>query len=130
MDLRHFLSLESVLEDHEMVLEETSGAPGIRDRNAPQAALDRPFSSFGDVQLFSTVFLKAAALGHGIATAHPFVDGNKRTVLLATAALLELHGLALRASAEEQETTLVALAVKELSLDDFARWLEHHAEPL
>jgi death-on-curing protein len=112
-----------------MVLEATGGAPGVRDLNALKAALDRPFSGFGDVQLFPTVFLKAAALGHGIATAHPFVDGNKRTALLATAALLELHGWALCASAGEQESTLVSLALKQLSLEDFARWLEEHSEP-
>jgi len=113
-----------------MVLEETGGAPGVRDLNALQAALDRPLSGFGEVQVFPTVLLRAAALGHGIATAHPFVDGNKRTALLATVALLELHGWRLSATAEDQEATMVSLALKELSLDGFARWLEEHTEPL
>jgi death-on-curing protein len=63
-------------------------------------------------------------------TAHPFVDGNKRTGLLAAAAVLRANGYRLAASAKEQEATMVSLALKETSLEQFAQWLEDHAEPV
>ena len=114
---------------HDLAIAETGGAPGIRDLRALLAAVERPASGFGDVELFPTLFLKAAALGHAIVASHPFVDGNKRTALLAADAVLRANGVLLVASPEEKEFTLVALAVKELSLEDFARWLEEHSEP-
>jgi death-on-curing protein len=36
----------------------------------------------------------AAALGHGIITSHPFVDGNKRTGGMAMLTFLALNGVA------------------------------------
>jgi death-on-curing protein len=115
---------------HDGVIATTGGASGIRDMGALLAAVERPQSGFDATELFPTVFLKAAALGHGIATSHPFTDGNKRTALLAAAAVLRADGYRLAASANEKEATMVSLALKETSLEQFAQWLEDHAEPL
>lgn len=40
-----------------------------------------------------TPYDKAAALLHGLATAHPFDDGNKRTALAASLMLLECYNI-------------------------------------
>ena len=114
---------------HDLAIAESGGAAGIRDLGALHAATERPASGFGAVELFPTLFLKSAALGHAIATSHPFVDGNKRAALLAANAVLEANGFELVASPEGKENTLVAVAVRELSLEGFAQWLEDHAVP-
>ena len=49
--------------------------------------------------------------------------------LLAANAVLEANGFELVASPEGKENTLVAVAVRELSLEGFAQWLEDHAVP-
>jgi death-on-curing protein len=124
------IDLDSVLRLHERILHETGGASGVRDLGTLTAAIERPASGFGNTELFRTVFLKAAALAHGIATSHPFVDGNKRTALAAAATALHINGYVLRAPPAEQERIMVSLALKETSLEQFAEWLEEHAEPL
>lgn len=71
------VSLQCVLNLHEAAIKEFGGLLGILDYNRLVAAVERPHSGFGDVELFPTVFLKAAAVAHGIDRGHPFVDGNK-----------------------------------------------------
>lgn len=93
------------------------------------SAVQRPHSGFGDVELFRTVYEKAAALAHGITTGHPFVDGNKRTALLAAAATLRINGLDLEATEEEAEEVMLDLACGRVSVGEFTDWLEQRAVP-
>lgn len=44
---------------------------------------------------------QAAALAHGIAEGQQFIDGNKRTALVAMLTFLEVNGLHVRASDRE-----------------------------
>ncbi|MFI4977272.1 MAG: type II toxin-antitoxin system death-on-curing family toxin [Solirubrobacterales bacterium] len=44
---------------------------------------------------------QAAALAHGIAEGQQFIDGNKRTALVATLTFLEVNGLRVKASDRE-----------------------------
>jgi len=108
----------------------SGGVPGVLNDNAIHAAVQRPDSGFGGLECFPTLFLKAAALAHSVAAGHPFLDGNKRTALGVAAVMLRLNGYRLVAEGSCSEATMVSLALKELSLEDFARWLEDHAEPL
>jgi death-on-curing protein len=123
------LSKWFVLFLHDECIEWTGGAPGVLNEGQLEAAIQRPLSGTGDVELFPSAFEKAAALAHGIATSHPFVDGNKRTAFLAASALLALNGFALEVSATDGEETMVALALGELTLAQFAEWLRAHTCP-
>ena len=57
-----YLSLSEVLELHELVLEQSGGATGIRDLGALESALAQPRMTFGGVDLYQTIQKKAAAL--------------------------------------------------------------------
>lgn len=46
-----------------------------------EAALMRPLQTFSAMDLFPDLEDKVAALMHGMIKGHPFVDGNKRTVM-------------------------------------------------
>ena len=124
------VALESVLRLHDRALEACGGLAGVRDLGALAAAVERPHSGVGDHELFPTVYLKAAAVAHGIATSHPFVDGNKRTALLAAAATLEINGLILDTDCRSEVDALLAVATHEITLEDFAAWLEEHSMPV
>ena len=113
----------------DVVIERLGGLPGLLDANALHGAVHRPSAGFGRVELFPTLFLKAAALAHGLATDHPFADGNKRTALLAAVLTLRLNGLRLIASGPEAEEAVVGLVDRSMDLGDFARWLEAHSAP-
>jgi len=120
---------QDLLEIHARVLAAGGGAGGVLDPSRLRAAIERPRSGFGDFELFSSVFQRAAALAHALAAGHPFVDGNKRTALLAAEAMLEINGLRLCASDDEAVAAILALATGRMTVDEFSAWLEEHAVP-
>lgn len=104
-------------------IREHGGLPGVRDPGALDAGLDRARDKLhygGERDLC----VLAAAYGYGIATAHPFVDGNERAAFLSMYVFLGLNGLEL--DAEEVETVLVmrGLAAGELGEGKLAAWLQ------
>jgi death-on-curing protein len=64
----------------------------VTNRDRLESALARPMHTFDGQLLFPTLIERAAALLHGVATAHGFFDGNKRTAWLCTATYLEREG--------------------------------------
>ncbi|MCE5240136.1 type II toxin-antitoxin system death-on-curing family toxin [bacterium] len=118
---------EFVHKIHDAVIERTGGAHGCINPVYVETAVQRPLTAFGGVELFPTVFAKAAAIAHSIATTHPFADGNKRTALFCAAAVLAQAGMVLIADDEVLEQTMVGLATSQMSLAEFAAFLEQHA---
>ncbi len=108
-------------------MEETGGIKGIIDMNNLNMIAARPLTSFGGQNLFPGLFLKAAAYGEGIATLHPFADGNKRTAYAAAGMFLRLNGYHLKEK-EEAEQVMVDVATRNITIQEFAEWLDHNAE--
>src|SRR5690606_38684811 len=82
---------------------------GLRDEHALEAALARPLQRRAyhpDADLAEL----AAAYGHGLASGHPFGDGNKRIAFVTMAVFLELNGVELEADEPEVVTAMLALA--------------------
>ena len=90
-----FLSLDQVIEIHQIQLREYGGQDGVRDQGALESAMAQPESGFGEQFLHAYPFGMAAAYAFHIAENQPFIDGNKRTALNAALAFLELNGIAL-----------------------------------
>ena len=101
------LSFEQVLRLHARLIERFGGEAGVRDLGLLESAVARPFAEFGGVEAHPEAHEKAAALMHGLAMNHPFVDGNKRVALATLLIFLEVNGhrLAL-GSAERYELTM------------------------
>jgi death-on-curing protein len=71
------------------------GAGGeLRDPGLLSSAVVRPQTSVFGVEAYTDIWDKAAALMHSLIANYPFVDGNKRTGLVATLAFLDRNGLA------------------------------------
>ncbi len=122
------VSVEDLTRIHDRVVNSRDGAfPGIRDPGTLEAAVARPYGGFGGVEFFPTPFAKAAALMESVSQRHGFVDGNKRTGLLAAALLLGRAGYDLEFSEEESVDVTVEVAEHRLDVNDLARWLEDHA---
>ena len=68
----------------------------------------------------------AASYTVGLAKNHPFVDGKKRAVFLATGWFLYLNGDRLDASQAEATTTMLAVATGDITEDAYADWLGLH----
>lgn len=85
--MRHYrVTLRDVLQAHEEALI-YGGSNGIRSLDLVQSAVGRPYSGY-----YRFMHQKAAALLESLALNHGFVDGNKRTALLAVDLLIRRSG--------------------------------------
>jgi len=87
-----YLSLDEVLALHRLVIAQSGGTPGIRDKNALESAVAQPHMTFGGEDLYPTLVEKASALGFSLVKNHPFLDGNKRIGHAALETYLVLNG--------------------------------------
>ncbi len=108
---------------HDRQLAEHGGSAGVRDEGLLESALARPqqLHAYGDPA--PDLADLAAALAHGLARNHPFLDGNKRTAAVACETFLELNGAALEAQDLELYPLYLALAEGKLKEQEFAAWL-------
>lgn len=122
-----YLTAEDILVLHDRIIEETRGAHGVRDLGLLIAAVERPRMRFGNKELYSDVFVKAAALFESLARGHAFIDGNKRTAIVAGARFLFLNGYTLTATNRGLEKFVLSAVVKKLPVARIAVWLKKHA---
>ena len=121
------ISQDFVLRLHQLSIEKYGGSLGIRDEGYLQSAIDRPFSTFGGEELYPTPFQKAAAILESILKNHPFVDGNKRTGLLACNAILLLNGWELDADSEAAYDFTIQVASSHMEFENIVSWIETNA---
>jgi death on curing protein len=89
-----------------------------------KSAIARPFQTFDGVDLYPTVFEKAAALGESLIINHPFIDGNKRTGTVGMIALLEEYGFMFTANENDLYNFIVSISTGEKRFDDIVTWLK------
>src|SRR3989344_6588759 len=114
--MARYLTAEDVLVLHDRVIEETGGAHGVRDLGLLSAAVERPRAGFDGAELYTDVFLKTAALFESITRNNAFVDGNKRTAVLASARFLFVNGYLLTATNRELEKLVLTAVVHKTPL--------------
>lgn len=90
-----FLDVATVLALHQRQLERFGGGAGLRDPGLLESAVAQPQASFAGVHAHEGLFAMASAYLFHIVSNHPFVDGNKRTGLLAAQVFLHLNGVVL-----------------------------------
>lgn len=118
----------AVIVFHDRQISRHGGAPGMRDRGLLEAACARPINRYGHGETSEADL--AAAYAYGIAKAHAFVDGNKRTAFVTAAAFLRLNGYGFRPEPVLGVRMMEDLASDAVSEADFAAWLEAGLVPL
>ncbi len=124
-----FLSLEDVLELHEMQLAQYGGATGIRDPGLLESAVMMPQASFGGQYVHNGICEMAAAYAFHIAENQPFVDGNKRTAIVAALVFLDWHQLDVEDPGEELYNAMISLAERRIDKAELAKIFEKLAKP-
>ena len=111
---------------HDMQLAEHGGGAGLRDGNLLESALAKPenLAAYGEPDAAAL----AAAYGYGISRNHAFIDGNKRTALVAAELFLQLNGWQLIVDDADCVLTMLAVATGDISEDAFADWLRLHVQ--
>jgi death-on-curing protein len=125
-----YLSLGEVVRLHQMLVESSGGALGVRDLGLLDSALAQPRATFDGRDLHATLLEKAAALCTSLVQNHPFVDGNKRVGHAAMATFLILNGVEIAATVDEQEQLILNLSAGLHSREDIAAWLQSHTKKL
>lgn len=109
---------------HEEQLRDHGGPPGVRDITLLESVLARPqnLASYGKPDVASL----AASYTLGIASNHPFVDGNKRTAAVISETFLNMNGYSLEASDPELVAAIEILAAGDLPEVELASWFRDH----
>ncbi|WOH51715.1 type II toxin-antitoxin system death-on-curing family toxin [Bradyrhizobium sp. sBnM-33] len=116
-----WLTRQMIVAIHDEQLTIHGGASGLRDEGMLESALDRPKNRLAYEKAELAEF--AAAYAFGIARNHPFVDGNKRTSLLALYTFLGVNGIDFIVPEAEAAAIILSLAAGEVSEESLARWI-------
>ena len=117
-----WIEQRDVVAIHDQLLASYGGRPGLRDEGLLQSALARPRQHHAYAQ-HSDVIAMAALYTAGIVRNHPFVDGNKRTSLLALYTFLGVNGIDFVVAEADAAAMILALAAGEVSEESLARWI-------
>jgi death on curing protein len=125
-----WLTKQEVVAMHALQIIHFGGVSGIRDEGLLESALTHAQNIATYTGSTPSLARLAAAYGAGIVRNHPFVDGNKRTGLMAAFVFIERNGFRVTASQEEAYVAFYDLAAGKLSEDSLAQWLEANSEPV
>ena len=121
-----WLTRRIIIAIHDEQLAIHGGASGLRDEGMLESALDRARNkwSYEGADLPEM----AAAYAFGIARNHPFVDGNKRTSLLALYTFLGINGIDFVVPEAEAAAIILSLAAGEVSEENLTRWIRDNLD--
>lgn len=122
-----WVDIAVVLAIHDEQLAEHGGASGVRDLGLLESALVHPRNRYAYKK--TSLAVLAASYAHGIASNHPFLDGNKRTSFVVTELFLALNGVALTATDEAATVAWLTLAAGEISEKAIASWIAANSRP-
>lgn len=116
--------------DNVQMLNEHFVGPGmLRDFGLLDSAVMRPQASAFGEDAYPTLHEKAAALLHGLARNHPFIDANKRTAWAATSIFYQLNGYALSVDDGQVVALMVDVAEGQLDVPNIAATLKSWVFP-
>ena len=96
---------------------------GVRDIGLLDSALNSPFHSFDGEDIYKTIQSKSARLGFSLVNNHPFIDGNKRTGILAMMIFLEMNGIEISCTDGELIKLGLGLADGKINDKDLLNWI-------
>ena len=114
---------EAILTIHQRQIAEHGGSGGLRDHGLLTSALARPQQLLSYGQPSPDLASLAASYAYGIARNHPFVDGNKRTALVAARTFLLLNGVNVQAAQVDKWLTFLQLAAGSLTEEELGHWI-------
>ena len=121
------IRIEEVISIQEKLIENFGGIKGLRDLGLLDSALNRPFMTFEQNDLYDSIFEKASILLLGIIQNHPFLDGNKRIGYFVFRAFLLSQGYDLKANEDEKYDFVIKIAKGDFSYSDILKWLNKHS---
>ncbi len=125
-----FLTFEQILAIHDSQIEMYGGSHGIRELSLLESAVMRPQTTFAGRDLYSSLFEKTAVLTYSLIINHPFVDGNKRTGIVAALIFTEINGFKIVCSDKELLSLSLRVVSKKINLQNLADWFKKHSKKI
>jgi death on curing protein len=125
-----FLSVAQVLSIHDRMILEFGGDAAVRDQGLLESAVAMPAAQFGGKYLHDGLPAMAAAYLFHLCKNHAFVDGNKRTALVAAEMFLLLNDLRVPATNQEMERLTLGVADGGISKQQLTDFFRTHVESI
>lgn len=100
------------------IFEQDVRAGVLLDRARLEGAVNAPYASFAEVELFPLLAQKAARLAYGIAEAQAFSDGNKRLAWLSAIAFLAINHTRMVIDQDGAADLIWGIGQKRVTLED------------
>jgi death-on-curing protein len=108
------LTIDIVRAIHDEALKSFGGLKGVRDESLLASAVLTPQSSFGGKSPYADLIDIAAAYLFYICQNHPFLDGNKRTAMMAAIVFLRLNGIETAPDSADWEKLMLDVATSKI----------------
>jgi len=122
-----FLDVPDLLRIHADQVDLYGGEHRVRDLGLLESAAAQPRATFGGEFLHGDVFDMAAAYLFHIVQNHPFIDGNKRTGLMAALVFLDLNGVEIDAPKGSLYDLTMSVATGQAGKQEIAEFLRRLA---
>lgn len=120
------ITLKEVENIHSILIKRFGGSLGIRDAAGLDAAINRPYQTFDQHELYPEAIDKAAAIFESIISNHPFIDGNKRTAYVLMRLILMENNQDIKASENEKYDFVINAAQGKLTFQMIRGWITDH----
>ena len=122
------LTKKQIISLQEDLIQTSGGIKGIRDEGLLESAVQMPFQSFENIDLYPSIQQKAARLAFGLVKNHAFLDGNKRIGAHAMLIFLIINDIELNYTQKELADVFLGLADGSVSEKDLLNWILSHEE--
>lgn len=109
---------------HDMVLKFFPITRGIKDKGLLDSIAERPKQQYYNKIFYRDVYHQCASIMEGVIRWHPFIDGNKRTALIAAYTYMALNGYFMVVPFSAVRFSVLIAKDDTINLDDIARWLK------
>ena len=120
------ISVDEVINIHDILIDKFGGSHGIRDINALESAITRPFMTFDQKDLYPSLTAKASALIESLISNHPFIDGNKRVGYVIMRYFLLMNGFDIHATQSEKFEFVIKIAQNQLQFEQINSWISEN----
>ena len=122
------LTKKQIISLQEDLIQTSGGIIGIRDEGLLESAVQMPFQSFENIDLYPSIQQKAARLAFGLVKNHAFLDGNKRIGAHAMLIFLIINDIELNYTQKELADVFLGSADGSVSEKDLLNWILSHEE--
>ena len=123
-----YLDLDIVIELHNMQIKKYGGTLGVLDKGLLEHLCVAPRQTFSSVDLYKTIFDKAAKYFVGFSTSQVFEDGNKRTATACLTVFLDLNGYKLNCTEAQLTDLCLKVSTNQKSQKDVVSFLKSHTQ--